>query len=175
MAKSRLNMRREVEAAEALEKTAPAKKKASRKSTASTKAAKPAKKKKKSTRKKATSRTRKTKDTPTRRRLVWVIYSSTMREEGRFLYHDRDQAEEKLEQLLSKGKRRYFIQPVKEPLDADGQPISQGDVTAPPVDMDEDAEVETKPAEKLSEDVELDEADDAGDVDVADVAEDDGD
>jgi hypothetical protein len=46
-----------------------------------------------------------------------------MREEGRFLYHERDKAEEKLEQLLSKGKRRYFIQPIKEPLDSEGQPM----------------------------------------------------
>ncbi len=111
MAKSRLSMRREVEAAEELEKTEPKKKK---------KAAK-----KKATRKKATTtRARKKKaDTPARRRLVWVVYSSTMREEGRYLYHDRDKAEEKLNALLAKGKRRYFIQPIKEPLDSEGNPM----------------------------------------------------
>lgn len=106
MAKSRLSKRREVEAAEELEKSAP-------------------KKKKKATRKKGTTtRTRKKKaDVPARRRLVWVVYSSTMREEGRYLYHERDKAEEKLKTLLAKGKRRYFIQPIKEPLDADGNPL----------------------------------------------------
>ena len=105
MAKSRLSKRREAEAAEELEKAAP-------------------KKKKKAARKKATTRTRKKKaDTPARRRLVWVVYSSTMREEGRYLYHDRDKAEEKLNALLAKGKRRYFIQPIKEPLDSEGNPL----------------------------------------------------
>lgn len=111
MAKSRKGMRREVEAAEAAEKSKPAKKKAA---------------KKKATRKKAaTSRARRAKDVAPRRRLVWVVYSSTMREEGRYLYHERDKAEEKLEQLLSKGKRRYFIQPIKEPLDSEGQPMTE--------------------------------------------------
>jgi hypothetical protein len=111
MAKSRLSMRREAEAAEALEENAPAKKKK--------KAAK-----KKATRKKAaTSRARRAKDVAPRRRLIWVVYSSTMREEGRYPYHERDKAQEKLEQLLAKGKRRYFIQPIKEPLDSEGNPM----------------------------------------------------
>lgn len=101
-------MRREVEAAEAME-AAPAKKKAT---------------KKKAAKKKATTRTRKKKaDTPARRRLIWVLYSSTMREEGRYLYHERDKAEEKLQALLAKGKRRYFLQPIKEPLDSEGNPM----------------------------------------------------
>lgn len=118
MAKSRLSKRREAEAAEALEESAPAKKKK--------KAAK-----KKATRKKAaTSRARRAKEVAPRRRLVWVVYSSTMREEGRYPYHERDKAEEKLEQLLAKGKRRYFIQPIKEPLDSEGNPMTE-EVAAP--------------------------------------------
>ena len=113
MGKSRLSKRREVEAAEAAEKTT-AKKKTKKKTT-----------KKKATKKKATTtRARKKKaDTPARRRIVWVLYSSTMREEGRYLYHERDKAEEKLQALLAKGKRRYFLQPIKEPLDSDGNPM----------------------------------------------------
>ena len=112
MSKSRLSKRREIEAAEALD-VAPKKKAA----------------KKKATRKKATTtRARKKKaDTPARRRLVWVLYSSTMREEGRYLYHERDKAEEKLQLLLAKGKRRYFLQPIKEPLDAEGNPMVPDD------------------------------------------------
>ena len=109
-------MRREVEAAEAIEEAAPATKK-----TATKKATK-----KKATKKKGTTvaRTRKKKaDIPIRRRLIWVLYSSTMREEGRFLYHERDKAEEKLQALLAKGKRRYFLQPIKEPLDSEGNPM----------------------------------------------------
>ena len=114
MAKSRLSMRREVEAAEAIEAT-PAKKKVAKEK---------AVKKKKTT----ATRTRKKKaDVPARRRLIWVLYSSTMREEGRFLYHERDKAEEKLQALLSKGKRRYFLQPIKEALDADGNPMIPDD------------------------------------------------
>lgn len=110
-------MRREAEAAEAIEAT-PKKKVA----------------KKKAVKKKATTtRTRKKKaDTPARRRLIWVLYSSTMREEGRFLYHERDKAEEKLQALLAKGKRRYFLQPIKEALDAEGNPMIPDDVDSIP-------------------------------------------
>jgi len=171
MGKSRLSKRREVEAAEALGEAAPKKKAAA--------------KKKAAVRKKATTtRTRKKKaDLPARRRLVWVVYSSTMREEGRFLYHERDLAEEKLNSLLAKGKRRYFIQPIKEPLDSDGNPmvsdtddklkrtmvLEDDDSTdaddAPDLDADADVDVEV--------DVDID--DDVADVDaeVSDVVTDD--
>ncbi|MEQ9407501.1 MAG: hypothetical protein RIK87_07220 [Fuerstiella sp.] len=131
MGKSRISKRREMEAVEELEKAAP-------------------RKKKKATRKKATTatRTRKKKaDTPARRRLIWVVYSSTMREEGRFLYHERDKAEEKLNALLAKGKRRYFIQPIKEPLDADGNPLVPDDQEmkkAPPAPVVEEEETEAE-------------------------------
>ncbi len=118
MAKSRLSMRREVEAAEAAEENKPAKKKAA---------------KKKATRKKAAPRARRAKELIPRRRLVWVVYSSTMREEGRYLYHERDKADEKLEQLMSKGKRRYFIQPIKEPLDSEGVPMDEEAAATPKV------------------------------------------
>lgn len=111
MAKSRLSKRREIEAAEEMEKASPRKKT-----------------KKTATKKKAAPRARKKKaDTPARRRLIWVVYSSTMREEGRYLYHERDKAEEKLKALLARGKRRYFIQPIKELLDADGNPMVPDD------------------------------------------------
>ena len=120
MAKSRLSKRKEVEAAEAVEETKTSTKKAAKKKPAKKKAAK-----KKATRKKSTTtRARKAKEVAPRRRLVWVVYSSTMREEGRFLYHERDKADAKLEQLLARGKRRYFIQPIKELLDSEGEPMS---------------------------------------------------
>ncbi|MCA9050610.1 MAG: hypothetical protein KDA89_17855, partial [Planctomycetaceae bacterium] len=116
MAKSRLDKRREIEAAEAAGKTTTKKKATKEKAAAGGR--------KKAPRKSTTTRARKKKsDSLPRRRLVWVLYSSTMREEGRFLYHERDKAEEKLQALLSKGKRRYFLQPIKEPLDADGNPL----------------------------------------------------
>ena len=37
-----------------------------------------------------------------------------MKEEARFPYDQREAAEERLEQLRSKGKKMYFIQPIKE-------------------------------------------------------------
>ena len=65
MAKSRLQMRREAEAAEEAES----------KTTKATK--------KKATRKKATTRKAREK-APERKRAVWVLYSSSMKEEGRY-------------------------------------------------------------------------------------------
>jgi len=146
-------MRREVEAAEASEGTA-AKKKAKKKAV-----------KKKAVKKKSTAtRTRKKKaDVPVRRRLVWVVYSSTMREEGRYLYHERDQADEKLNALLAKGKRRYFIQPIKEPLDSEGNPlVPDGEEKLKKGELPGDVSV---PAEKPEVDAE---ADADGDVPEAD-------
>ena len=153
MAKSRLSKRREAEAAEALEESAPAKKKKK-------KAAK------KATRKKATtSRSRRAKEVAPRRRLVWVVYSSTMREEGRYLYHERDKAEEKLNALLAKGKRRYFIQPIKEPLDSEGNPL---------VPMDDEPPAKAKPAPEPEEEPEAEAEPDAevaeADEDVPEIA-----
>lgn len=162
MGKSRLSKRREVEAVEALGEAAPKKK-----ATAKKKAAV----RKKST----TTRTRKKKaDLPARRRLVWVVYSSTMREEGRFLYHERELAEEKLNALLAKGKRRYFIQPIKEPLDSDGNPLVDADdkLKRTMVLEDDDSSDDT-PEVDAEADVDIDE--DVADVDaeVSDVVTDD--
>ncbi|MCA9062738.1 MAG: hypothetical protein KDA96_06755 [Planctomycetaceae bacterium] len=133
MSKSRLSKRREIEAAEANA----AGKKTSAKSSKDSgeKAAK------KTTRKKAVRKTRRAREAAQRRRIVWVVYSSTMREEGRFLYHERDKAEERLEALLSKGKRRYFIQPIKEALNPDGTPVVQVGEQPPDDDADEMNEV----------------------------------
>ena len=91
---SRLSKRREVEAAEAQGTT------------------KKKKKRKKATKKKAASR-RKAKSTE-RKRLVWGVFSSSLKEEARFPYDQRKEAEKKLKALLDKGKRMYFIQPIKE-------------------------------------------------------------
>ena len=93
MAKSRAELRRMAEAAEALEKDSP-------------------KTKKKATRKKATRRARE--KAPERKRAVWVLYSSSMKEEGRYPYDQKEAAEEKLAALRARGKRLYFMQMVKE-------------------------------------------------------------
>ena len=98
MARSRLELRREAEAAEAREKVA---------GDGGTKAKKP--------RKAPAKRTSRAKAKAVqRKRMVWVIYSGTMKEEGRFAYDQKEAAEEKLETLRSKSKKLYFLQPVKE-------------------------------------------------------------
>lgn len=101
---SRLDKRREMEAVEELEKSG---------SNGTTK-------KKKATKKKAAKRktTRRTKTkAPQRKRLVWAVFSGSMKEEARFAYDEREEAEKKLEQLRAKAtKKMYFIQPIKEPL-----------------------------------------------------------
>lgn len=159
MAKSRLSMRREVEAAEALEE-APAKKKVAKTKTTKAKAAKKAT----GTKKKAAPRPRKKKsEMPARRRLVWVVYSSTMREEGRFLYHERDKAEERLNSLLSKGKRRYFIQPIKEALDSEGQPMVPDEERSKKMDIKEDPETEEVEVD-ADADAEVEVPDEVGDM-----------
>lgn len=64
----------------------------------------------------ASTKSKKVKEKPVaRKRLVWVVYSGSMKEEGRFSYDQRAAAEEKVEQLRQKSnKKLYFIQPVKE-------------------------------------------------------------
>ncbi len=86
-------------------------------------AVRPAKKKKKAAKKKAAKKKaakRVATRTRERRRLVWIIFSSGMKEQARFPYEKRDEAEALLEKLREKGKgkRRYFLQPYKEPLTA---------------------------------------------------------
>jgi hypothetical protein len=94
--RSRLDQRRMVEAAEknstTKKKTAPKKKKVT----------------------KAKSRSKKAKDTVQRKRVVWGVFSGSMKEEARFPYDKQKDAEAKLEQLRSKSKKPYFIQPIKE-------------------------------------------------------------
>ena len=49
-----------------------------------------------------------------RKRLIWVVYNGSMKEEGRFPYDQRAAAEERIELLRQKSKKLYFIQPLKE-------------------------------------------------------------
>ncbi len=99
--KSRLDLRKEAEAAEAIEAAegkAPAKKK----------------KKKKAAKRKATKRTKV--KAVIRKRLMWGVFSSSLKEEARFPYDQRKAADEKVTQLATKNKRTYFVQPIKEAL-----------------------------------------------------------
>ncbi|MCA8983422.1 MAG: hypothetical protein R3C12_00730 [Planctomycetaceae bacterium] len=127
--------------------------------------AKAAKKKKKATKKRATRRSKD--EIIERKRMVWVIYTATLREEARFPYDQRAEAEERLTQLLAKGKRTYFLQPVKELLSGGPARPQASD------DVDEDepaavADVETEEFDDegdIEDDVELDEDDIADDED----------
>jgi hypothetical protein len=49
-----------------------------------------------------------------RKRIVWVVFNNNMKEEGRFPYDQRKEAEKKLDALAQKSKKPFFIQAVKE-------------------------------------------------------------
>jgi hypothetical protein len=51
-----------------------------------------------------------------RKRMLWGVFSSSLKEEGRFPFADRDAAETRAADLAAKHKRTYFVQPIKEPL-----------------------------------------------------------
>jgi len=51
-----------------------------------------------------------------RKRLIWGVYSGTMKEEGRYAYADREAADNRAAELSAKHKKTYFVQPIKEPL-----------------------------------------------------------
>lgn len=57
-----------------------------------------------------------------RKRMLWVVFSTAMKEEARFPYAEKEQAEQKAEALRQKNKKDYFVQPIKEPI-ADAVPI----------------------------------------------------
>lgn len=163
-------MRREVEAAEAADAETGVKKKASRKTseekgegTAKKRASKGDKDGAPKKKKAAKPRTRRAKEAMQRRRLVWVVYSSTMREEGRFLFHDKEKADELLATLLGRGKRRYFMQPVKEALNPDGTPMIQVIMPTPDEDVEE---AKVDPEAEVAEDIDLD-----ADIEIEDEAE----
>lgn len=157
---SRLEMRRQAEAAEAEEKSSP---------------------KKKATKKKKATRKKKAAKADIRRRLVWGVFTGSMKEESRFPYDQRDAAVERIEQLRAKNaKKLYFIQPVKEPLDAEGVGAKvpaedTADLDEEDVLPDEDNDTEASDASDDSDDldevddVELDDGDDVSDGDDEDL------
>jgi hypothetical protein len=128
---SRLEMRKQVEAAEAAgEKSGDEKK--PRKST-----------------KVAAPRAKRVKEKVlARKRLVWVVYSGSMKEEGRFPYDQLAAAHEKIEQLKLKSKKMYFIQPVKEILGEGGVVI----VKAAAIELDDEPVKPKKKAPKTDDD-----------------------
>ncbi|MGQ0635181.1 MAG: hypothetical protein ACT4QC_11265 [Planctomycetaceae bacterium] len=51
-----------------------------------------------------------------RKRLMWGVFSSSLKEEGRFPFADKEAAENRAAELTQRHKRTYFIQPIKEPI-----------------------------------------------------------
>ena len=138
---SRLDMRKQVEAAEAA-------------------GDKGEEKKAKKTPKAAAPRAKRTKEkVQARKRLVWVVYSGSMKEEGRFPYDQLDAANEKIEQLKLKSKKMYFIQPVKEILGEGGVVIAKPVA----IDLDDEPVKPKKKARAEDDDDEEEEADDDDD------------
>lgn len=149
MGKNRLELRRMAEAAEKQEKTSSGT--TARKTT----------KKRKATKRKTTTRKTKEKGIQ-RKRMVWCVFNGSMKEEGRFPYDQKEAAEAKLEQLRSKSKKMFFMQPVKEAM-GDVTPItieSAPEEDEPKVKKDASAEVADDDAENDS-DEESEEVDDS--------------
>lgn len=95
-----------------------------------------------------------------RKRLVWVVYSGSMKEEGRFPYDQLAAAHEKIEQLKLKSKKMYFIQPVKEILGEGGVVIAKPAA----IDLDDEpVKPKRKPKSDDDEDEEEDDSDDDDD------------
>tara|TARA_R110002095_G_scaffold152319_3_gene132439 strand:- start:6694 stop:7179 length:486 start_codon:yes stop_codon:yes gene_type:complete len=143
---SRLEMRRQAEAAESVAKTSPKKKAAT--------------KRKKATRKKKSAKAE------VRRRLMWGVFTGSLKEESRFPYDQRDAAEERIEQLrLKNAKKLYFIQPIKEPVDGE---VAVAKIPVDEADLDEETlpKVDDEEADVVEEDEvdEIDEIDDSDDL-----------
>jgi hypothetical protein len=138
MAKSRAELRRMAEAAEALEKDSP-------------------KTKKKATRKKATRRARE--KAPERKRAVWVLYSSSMKEEGRYPYDQKEAAEEKLAALRARGKRLYFMQMVKELITDGTTPVVPVEPVVEDEELNESPVVAGAEDDEESSDLEVEDSD----------------
>lgn len=117
------------------------------------------KKKKKATRKKAASRKAREK-APERKRAVWVLYSSSMKEEGRYPYDQKEAAEERLAVLQGRGKKLYFMQMVKELITGS----ADGFQAIEPALDDDDAEVAITKKTRVPKD----EDDELGDVEIDD-------
>ncbi|QDU39390.1 hypothetical protein Mal4_37340 [Maioricimonas rarisocia] len=134
---SRLQKRREAEAVESQTKSAETKKKATR------------------TRARSTTSRKKVKAAE-RKRVVWGIFTGTLKEEARFPYDQKEAAEEKLKQLLAKGKRSYFLQPIKEVITDSPAPAEEEAVPEP----EEVAEAPVEEDEVLADDSDDDDDED---------------
>ena len=140
---SRMELRRQAEALEAQQPAGGEAKAAKGKKTAV--------KAKKTT----TTKVKKSKDRPSqRKRLVWVVYSPSMKEEGKFAYDQRAAAEERREALKLKHKKPYFIQPVKEAITDGSAPVAvaiEEDEPEPVAVAEDDEDAEEQDEEEPEE------------------------
>jgi hypothetical protein len=118
--------------------------------------------------KKPAAKAKRTKEKPVaRKRMLWVVYNGSMKEEGRFAYDQKAAAEEKIEALRQKSKKLYFIQPVKEVIGAEQPTIGLAAAAAAAKLIDEeeaelpkeikaeiDAEIEEEEEEEAAEEEE---------------------
>lgn len=133
MASKRMELRKQAEAAEARGAGKEAPKKA---------------------KKAATTKTKRVKEkVQARKRLIWVVYNGSMKEEGRFPYDQRAAAEEKIELLRQKSKKMFFIQPLKEVI---GEVPGSSKLIAAEIE-EEEVVVKKKPVAEDDEDEEEDE------------------
>lgn len=118
------------------------------------------KKKKKATRKKAASRKAREK-APERKRAVWVLYSGSMKEEGRYPYDQKEAAEERLAILQGRGKKLYFMQMVKELITGSAEGVQVVEPSLDDDDDDDDVVIKKSIAKDDDDlgDVEVDDAD----------------
>ena len=151
MASKRMEMRKQVEAAEARGSSLDAPKKTKKAAGTKTK-----------------TKTKRVKEkVQARKRLIWVVYNGSMKEEGRFPYDQLAAAEEKIELLRQKSKKMYFIQPLKEVIgEAPGSAklitaeIEDDDLKAPKKLVAEDEEEDEEEQEPEEEEEEEEEDDD---------------
>jgi hypothetical protein len=93
-----------------------------------------------------------------RKRLIWVVYNGSMKEEGRFPYDQRAAAEEKIELLRQKSKKMYFIQPLKEVIgEAPGTAAASAKLITAEIEEDEVVAVKKVPSEDEEDDDEEEE------------------
>jgi hypothetical protein len=94
-----------------------------------------------------------------RRKIVWVIFNNTQKEEDRFPFEQKKAAEERLEVLRSKSKRLYWLQPIKEVIGiAPAAAITAADEAyVPEVEEEVDIDLEDEEEEEQEEEDDYDE------------------
>lgn len=94
-----------------------------------------------------------------RRKIVWVIFNNTQKEEDRFPFEQKKAAEERLEVLRSKSKRLYWLQPIKEVIGVVPASATMAADETYISDVEEEVDIELEDEEEEEEEEEDDEDD----------------